>query len=451
MRIPLVKLAVLAAGMLCAAVCASAVTVTVSPDNMGDWSVVTNNGGTLDFAAYGSPVYERANAWTADDGTPLGRGSVFITLEGKYTGTGSTSWLGLDKFNGASLAGTALSSITKLEYYAYLGRIPTGSSGGDWTSWKGWYRFPHQPISLQITAESPDGIQRRQFWWMPWGAYSATKPATIRGDNSGRYGKKWLRYDCINFNNPDSGMGGRWYQPGYYTWSGGVSTCVYAEEQFLTWASLVSTYGSWKLVATSTSYDPDNGQFKSVGWDDSTVPVGRTTCTGTGKCINFEWGARKSGGTDLHLFFEEGRSWENTTQMGKGCIDRFTLGINGVEVTYDFEPAASATAPKIVELNNNAAYDSTIHQPTVWSRQMTKICGKVIPIAGEAAWFSIDDGSGKQIWGCMMTPSGDGERPANMWDGAVWSVWGYMEKMPFEPADGPWLIWTTPAHMKMEY
>ncbi len=381
----------LAAALCCLAVCANAAVLTVSPDNMGDWHIETNNGGTVDFANYGPSVYERPFAWTADDGQPLGRGALYITLEGKYDGTGSTSWLGMDKFNGASLAGTPLSSITKLEYYAYLGHIPTAGPA-DYTSWKIYYRYPHQPISLQITAEDPnDPSNRRQFWWMPWGALNLSKPETIRGDNSGRYCRKWLRYDCINFNNPDSGMGGRWYQPGHYTYDSGTGTwtTLLAEQTFDTWSALTAAYGSWKLVATSTSYDPDNGQWKSPGWDDATVPPGRPTCTATGMCINFEWGARKSGPDGVHLFYETGRSWENCTQLGKGLMDRFTLGINGVNTTYDFEPAADAEPPQIVVINNKAAYDAVVYKPSVQTRHLFKICGRVVPVLAELAWFAI--------------------------------------------------------------
>lgn len=453
MRLMFVRTMLLATVLCTTSLCAHAVVVTISPDNMGDWSVATNNGGTLDFAAYGPPLYERPFPWTADDGQPLGRGAVHITLEGKYDGTGSTSWLGLDKFNGVSLAGTALSSITKLEYYAYLGHIPTGNSGGDYTSWKGWYRYPHQPISLQITAESPDGTQRRQFWWMPWGAINLSKPETIRGDNSGRYGTKWLRYDCINFNYPDDNMGGRWYQAGHYTYDSGTGiwTTIVAEETFNTWSALVAVYGSWKLVAASTTYDPDSNQWKSPGWDDATVPPGRPTCTATGKCINFQWGARKTGPADLHLFYETGRSWENCTQLGKGLIDRFTLGINGVNVTYDFEPAADAKPPQIVVINNKAAYDAVIHSKSVQSRQLVKIVGRVVPVEGEAAWFAIgfndttnDSLDPLRIRGILSERS-TGLRPADMYDGQTWSVWGYMERMPFQPANSPMLIWTTPT------
>jgi len=32
--------------------------------------------------------------------------------------------------------------------------------------------------------------------------------------------------------------------------------------------------------------------------------------------------------------------------------------------------------------------------------------------------------------------------------GEWWSVRGYLERLPFEPADGPMCIWTAAGHMR---
>ena len=70
---------------------------------------------------------------------------------------------------GRPLAGTALKRITAMEYYAYNAHIPVRTSNPKhWTSWKGWWTYPRQLIQLQLTACSPGGKQRKQFWFAPW-------------------------------------------------------------------------------------------------------------------------------------------------------------------------------------------------------------------------------------------------------------------------------------------
>jgi hypothetical protein len=421
--------------LLCATACAHAATVTVSPSNMQGWSMETNNGGTAELAAHGPAIFEMADPWVADDSTSLGRGAFYATLESPYSGTPSTSWLGLDTFNGSPLAGTTLNSITKLEYYAYVAHIPTQHSTGEWESWKGWYKYPRQPISLQITAEHPTIGSRKQFWFMPWGPFNASKPETIRGDNCGQNCKKWLRYDCRNFNYPGPNMSGRWYSP------------ENPEETFDTWGALTTAYGDWKLVATSTTSYADGG-WKSPGWDQSTSPTGSPSCTATGTAINFQFGARK---TNTHIFYEDGIQWENDYQQGRAYVDRFTLGINNVNVTYDFEPATGTPVPQVVGITSKTAYDSMIHDPTVDKKFLTKICGRVI--FSNAAIFKIEDGSGQIIGGLLYRGTGtginDGQNPTTA--GEWWSVWGYLERPPCLSSTTPWLIWTAPEHMDLQH
>jgi len=419
--------AILAAG-------ARAAVVIVSPGDMQGWSMETNQGATANLVNYGPPVYETANAWTAQDGTSLGTGAFYATLDGAgYSpDTPPSAWLGTDTFNGASLADVTLNRITKLEYYAYVGHIPNAgpTNPANWESWKGWQKFPRQPLSLQLTAESPDGSSRKQFWFMPWA--DCTQPKNVRGDNCGQNCKKWLRYDCINFNYPGPSMCGRWYSP------------TSPEEQFTSWSALVASYGAWKLVATSNSPWPTG--FKSAGWDSSTEPAGNPTCTATGKCINFEIGARKS--VPDAIFFQTGITWTNDYLLFKGCVDRFTLGIDGVEVTYDFEPGPDAEPPIVVATNNRSVYDRITYNPLFQNGRYTKVVGKCIE--RNAAVFKLDDGSGRIIHGFLFKNTGmlttDGENPANV--GEHWSVLGYFEKPPFEPASGPWCIWTAVSHMR---
>lgn len=176
---------------------ANAQIVSVSPDDMQGWVIVTNKGATAELVNHGPAVYEREKAFIAEDDTDLGKGAYDATIGLDSGATPPTAWLGLDTFDGRPLAGIALKRITSLEYYAYNVHIPTGTPNRkNWSSWKGWWTYPKQLIQLQLAARSPDGKQRKQFWFTPWQKFK------VRGENCGRHCKKWLRYDAVNFNHP---------------------------------------------------------------------------------------------------------------------------------------------------------------------------------------------------------------------------------------------------------
>ena len=407
----------LAAVAVAVTACANAAVVTVSPEHVQGWVIVTNKGAGADFVASGPAVYERAKPFTADDGRDLGKGAYYATIGFQAGTTPPSAWLGLDTFNGRPLAGTALKRITCMEYYAYNAHVPVGTSNPKhWTSWKLWWTYPRQPIQLQLTAQSPDGRQRKQFWFMPWQKHK------IRGENCGRHCRKWLRYDAVNFNNPGACMCGRWFTFGP------------PPQEFASWADLIKAYGDWTLVPTSTAGFADGG-WKSAGWDNTTGPAGAPACTATGRCLNFVVGARKDCAA---VFGREAVRWANDYRGFKGYVDWFTLGIDGKNVTYNFEPAAGARAPRIIELSNRQAASM---KPD--SDDLVKITGRVVERSG--AMFALDDGSGRVIRGFLYRDIKTPENPAKV--GERWSVWGHMERVPFEPADEPPLIWTCVGHM----
>ncbi|UCG48758.1 MAG: hypothetical protein JSU94_03070 [Phycisphaerales bacterium] len=396
---------------------ANAAVVTVSPECMQGWVIVTNKGAAANLVTYGPAVYEREKAFIADDGTDLGKGAYYASLGFETGAAPPSAWLGLDTFGGQPLAGTALKRITSLEYYAYNAHIPVGTANPKhWSSWKLWWTYPRQLIQLQLTAQSPDGKQRKQFWFMPW------QKRKLRGENCGRHCKKWLRYDAINFNNPGPNMCGRWFTFGP------------PRQEFASWADLIKAYGDWTLVASSTVGLADGG-WKSAGWDDTTDPVGAPACTATGRCLNFVVGARKEYAA---VFEPEAIRWANDYSGFKGYIDRFTLGIDGKTVTYNFEPAATARPPGIIELSNKQAAKMGPD-----ANDLAKITGTVVERTG--AMFALDDGSGCVVVGFLYKDIKTLENPATI--GERWSVWGHMERIPFEPVDGPPLIWTSRTHM----
>jgi hypothetical protein len=291
---------------------AYAAIVTVSPVHMQSWVIVTNKGAKADLVAHGPAVYEREKAFIADDGQDLGKGAYYATI-GFEAGTSPPSaWLGLDTFQGEPLAGTALKRITSLEYYAYNAHIPTGTANPNhWSSWSLWWTYPKQLIQLQLTAQSPDGKQRKQFWFMPW------QKSKIRGENSGRHCKKWLRYDAIHFNNPGAFMCGRWFTFGP------------PQQEFASWADLIKSYGDWTLVPTSMARFAGGG-WKSAGWDDTTDPKGAPACTATGRCLNFVVGARKDSAA---VFGPEAIKWANDYRGFKGGSSAVMVGKGGTRIS----------------------------------------------------------------------------------------------------------------------
>src|SRR5262249_33101901 len=157
-------------------------------------------------------------------------------------------------------------------------------------------------------------------------------------------------------NHPAKYTVGRWYTFGP------------PEQEFAGWTNLLASYGEWKLVPTSKTAPPDG--WLSAGWDQSTKPPGIPTATATGRCLNFEIGARKS---PADLFFETNVEWNNFYRGFKGYVDHFAFGIDGNTVTYDFEPAANAAPPAITELSIKEAYDFDAKHPSKHGDQLVKV------------------------------------------------------------------------------
>ncbi len=168
---------------------------------------------------------------------------------------------------------------------------------------------------------------------MPWQKHK------IRGENSGRHCKKWLRYDPIHWDAPGPVMCGRWFTFGP------------PKEEFASWAEVIRDYGDWTLVPTSNKASADGG-WKSPGWDEKTDPPGAPASTATGTCLNFVIGARKEFAA---VYGSDTVRWANDYRGFQGYVDWFTLGIDGKHITYNFEPAADASPPKITELTAKAA------------------------------------------------------------------------------------------------
>lgn len=469
--------------LLSAAACAHAAVVTVSPENMQGWSIEINykiyEGADYDYAYFGEETTgELTNAGAAlwekeepfvyyDDEVEktgrveLGEGAFYGVCNyagwpsppatgQPENGTPCTVWLGTDQLDAVSLAGVRLDQIRQMKYYCYMAKIPVRQQPQHplWDYMPYWVYAWH-PISLQLTAESPDGTQRLLFWYLPW---HKTK---VVGENSGLNCKKWLLYDCMAPDDPEEPFRtNRWY-----CWRG-----VGDEVNFASWSDLVAQYGEWKLVATSTNEYPTG--WKSAGWDETSSPPGAASCTATGKCLNFEAGARKC----KEDIFQQGPiNWWRTWVGMRGYVDMFAFAVDrngdedtldpGEEATYNFEPSPDAPTPKIAARNTKVEEDSIQGKLFAQNYFMTKICGRsaISQDPRQDRWFPINDRHAYDEpvypnppeWLTKVTRvyAMDEDHEASYDE--YWSAWGLLEKPKFPnhiTTPRPWCLWTTLSH-----
>lgn len=303
---------------LASSVCADVVTIT--PSNPGDWSWTYNAPGSSKQHAYftkGGPALAEGNP------IPTGNGAFYAWLGwggGDYASTPYSAWIGLDKFHGVNLSGIKLSQIKKLEYTVY--------NAGQWNQDQGGMnprRFPGQPFMVSLNIVDPN-TNPRCLWFRPWGH----RPLGWQHWNNRR---AWLTLDAINMTStPDFGRAessDQWPALWYNWWFDNATPHPKPNSVYTSFAQMCAAtssgsalFGDSTLAPTSTTYDPANGQWKSAGWDDTTVPVGDPRrSTGTGKPLNLWIGARKAVVGELG-------AWCTESMNFSGYVDTVTLGID---------------------------------------------------------------------------------------------------------------------------
>lgn len=408
-------LAVLTLILMMLAVAASADVVTVTPVSevapvgqieLGEtqlsngWSIVTNAKGWAKLSTFGPASYFARNMSGKRfiAGSPevspdqdLGRGTFYATCDMSYgwqgtsgNNTPSTCWLGTDTWNGATLHGKTLGSISNLDYYSFVDKCPTRCTKGK-TEMYWWadatYSFwngPMQPIQLQLVVESPDGSEVRTLWYRPWGTnYDGDDLLDEPGSKKGR----WQRLRPMTQ--------GMWYMPATGTTPNTV------EQGWANWSTMLAfqlpdgpmpAFSQWKLA------DPTR-IGKTPGWDPTTIPPGSPTTTGTGCPLNFFVGARKTSVNPL--FFQGNIKWYNKAYGERAQMDYFTLGFNaeGTE-TYDFEPLASDPEVQTVALAEAALKHPIASLDATRKHYLVKITGKVQQTTlYRNQGFVIEDGS----------------------------------------------------------
>lgn len=184
--------------------------------------------------------------------------------------------------------GTVLNTITNLRYWTY------------WNSTDKAYPQKQPPVLELIIWNGDPNTNYVALVYLPWDkGISSTE---TWGPNNAPL--VWQEWDTM-------ATSGHWY---YYVAGSGI----YSQAGTGTWAELMQLYGNWYIVdhpglIYSTK---DTIDFKGIN-----IRVGAPFASG-----NFSW--------------KEG--------VGiPGYVDMFTIGINGVDTTYDFEPRICSTIAEV--------------------------------------------------------------------------------------------------------
>jgi len=426
---------------------------------MQGWSIEAYRLGTGAIVPYGPAAYEGSGSpWNSKDngtGEDLGRGGFYATCDYNQGGAGttpadktpSTVWLGTDQLaNGQSLVGIKLSQITRLTYYAFTDlnpwRLYTGAVWDDMSSW----RCARQPIMVALTAVDPTGGDRRTWYCRPWGS------KTVGDDNysswiqwGGTKGR-WEYHDCLQIGRVPGPAWGTWWDP----WSNTRKS----------WADIIAMFGEYTLAPTSN--DPYPTGFKSPGWDDQTDPAGTPqTVNGTGKCLNLMVGGRKR-----NLKFPEDSTNSNVyleAAGGRFCADMLTIGIDGVDTTFNFEPAAEdpvpwkvfATGQSISDYLSRKGDTVATYNPLqrgTEDRFLFTAMGKVV--LHDKYQFTLDTpnplpyqaSNGNWYNGIRISTWPDEH---GFWGGETVSATGYVERLRFK-TNVPFMMWTDMNHIKVQ-
>ncbi len=319
--------------VLAAVVAASAVqadVVTISPNNLGDWSWLLVKGGPANPRAEfldGGPAPAEGNPF------PTGNGAFYaqITYNGEGEGVPDHVWLGLDRHNGQPLEGIPLNKITKLQYDTYNSGVYTiGFLSNDHPR-----RFPRQPFQISLTVRCPTTGDRRQFLYRPWGK---------RGWEHWNLRREWITNDPLTMTSTPN-FGREMPAPVWYE--------AWTDTTFSSWEEILyydpggnrPVYGEWTLVPTSTGWNPDPYTRGELEWKNADYSDPRST--GTGKPLNLLVGARGNYSAPYGGVYEAANFF--------GYVDSLTLGVNYgtdeepniVETKYDFA-SSDPYVPKAV-------------------------------------------------------------------------------------------------------
>lgn len=259
---------------------AGADTVVVTPGNMVGWTVGLEQGGVAN-----PPVAEMIGDYPA--APPAGAGSLHL-----HTRYDDSNQLQKVYFGTNDYSGVALSSITSLKFWTYLA-YRDYSTG--------------LPPMFELMADSGTTAQQRRYWFVP--NASAIQVGV------------WQEWDLTASGNSQ----------GYWMLMNSSSTNYKGD-----WAWLKGRYGS----GTAKLQTPYVGDYTSP------LDAQLRMANQSGTSISFKIGAGKAiiGGTEANMYNNGDGAWWQTSCSINGYVDKFTIGIDGVETVYDFEPVPEPSA-----------------------------------------------------------------------------------------------------------
>lgn len=472
------------------------------------WMIATNAKGWAKLSTFGpstsqsrtGPLFAHYLDWYNDawyPDTDFGRGTFTAECDmwigggialppedpnAPYWKTPSTCWLGTDTYQGTPIHGRTLGSITKMEYYSFVDKIPTKYAGGrteqGWWAKANWWGSVQQPIQIHLVVTSPDGTENRQLWYRPWGGNFVGDDGILEpGSQKGR----WQLWNCLTWAGANQS---KWYMPLHgdtpntveqgWAPTGSGSTAKSAWENMLDFQlpqGPMPPFREWTLA---------ENVGKNPGWNKNTTPQwGGLGSTGTGYSLNFFVGARINGVKPLWLQSDTASiSWYNHANGERAQVDMFTLGFSGEgQETFDFEPALEDLPVRTVAMSEKSLKDPIMGLASTKRGILVKVTGQVAQAPSNAGQgFVIEDGSKLQYLDLGYDPTWleqvmdgpvrvflpddiDGDETTDRWAWNGWPLWvspgdivsvvGMVEpfRFPGAPSDHQ-IMWTNVYNIK---
>ena len=305
---------------------AAADTVIVRPGEMGNWVGAAQQG-----TSSTAPVTEFVSA----PGAPAGDGAYHMQVFYSDTDPISKIYLGTNDYSGIPL-----SSITSMKYSTYV----------QYRVIDEFDRKGHAPM-IELVTDS--GIvadvhkpQQRVFWFRPWGVLGSTNDLM----------RTWQEWDLLA-------------SDGYWEMMQTGSSNYYGN-----WDWVKARYGDAGTMKLQT---PAVGDY--VDPYNALLQVGNQSGTslsikiGSGKAVESRYGA-----------------WWHESCGINAYVDKLTIGINGVETTYDLEPPLMPT----VIVRGSSATHAIMEQAKALFK--FSVYGEVVD-TDYYSYLTLDDKSGRTV------------------------------------------------------
>jgi hypothetical protein len=319
--------------IICAVASAGlAQTVVVRPNEMGNWVLAARQG-----TGAAAPVGE----FLTLAGSPAGEGACHIETFYSDTDPLSKIYLGTNDHSGV-----LLSSITSLKYSTYVIYRGYGGEGSP----------DGQPPMIELITDSGsaagvDYPQQRRFVYKPWGQY---------GENAAKIAlNTWQEWD------------------------------------------LMASDGCWNVVNDGRAAYSGNWDWLKNLYRPGTMKIATPVVGDYVDSYDAEWRLANQSGTGLSIKIGSGKAferqddghhnyWWKESASIDGYVDKLTIGISGVETTYDLEPPVIRTVV-IRGANTQQAIINDAKQNFKFT-----VFGEVID-TDYYSFVTLDDGSNRTV------------------------------------------------------